>query len=460
MKHPKPKRRTSKGVTGQHKPSKPPEPGGNGQSRNESESEAIESQTASHDFRIIVIGASAGGVEALSRVVSSLPPHLPAAVFVVLHISPSGPSMLPEILTRAGHLTAHQPADGESITPGRIYVAPPDHHLLIKPGHINVSRGPRENNARPAVDPLFRTAARSYGPFVVGVILSGGLDDGTLGLMDVKAYGGVTIVQDPDEAMFPSMPGSAIENVLVDRVAKLEEIGPLLTRLSREAVPAEQGAEFMTRKNGNGHDIAEIGTDDLKTHNMSGPPSRFTCPECGGALWELQNSKLLRYRCHVGHGYTAETLMAAQSEKLEDALWGALRALEETAGMRRRMADRARKGGWEIMARRYDEQAEFSEIRAGVVRSVLVDDSPGNITKASARRLQSRAAESLDWNAGQALAPQPDSLQPQGNPNPPRPAPETFGVQSGVGRSTGKGRPPSGKRSGPRAKSGRRAKSD
>ena len=459
MKDPKPKRRTSKGVTGRGKQSKPTEPGGNGQSENE-DPQTPESQTPPRDFRIIVIGASAGGVEALSRVVSSLPANLPAAVFVVLHISSTGPSMLPEILTRAGNLPAHQPADGEPIVPGRIYVPLPDHHLLINPGHVKISRGPRENNARPAVDPLFRAAARSYGPFVVGVILSGGLDDGTLGLMDVKAYGGVTIVQDPEEAMFPGMPTSAIENVQVDRVAKLDEIGPLLTRLSRETVPAEQGAAFMTRKNGKGHDIAEIGTDDLKTHNMTGPPSRFTCPECGGALWELQNSKLLRYRCHIGHGYTAETLMAAQSEKLEDALWGALRALEETAGMRRRMADRARRCGWEIMARRYDEQAEFSEIRAGVVRSVLVDDNPDKISRASAQRLESRAAKARDWNAGQALVREPQSLQPQGIPNTPHPAPQTFGVESGRSRSTGKGNPPSGKRSGVRTKSGRRAKSD
>jgi two-component system chemotaxis response regulator CheB len=183
-----------------------------------------------------VIGASAGGVEALTRLTKRLPADLPAPIFVVLHISPHTPSLLPEILGRAGKLPARHAQDGEEITPGTIYIAPPDHHLLLKAGRIVVARGPRVNNARPAVDPLFRSAARSYGPRVVGVVLSGGLDDGTLGLMDVKHAGGVTLVQDPAEAMFPSMPRSAIENVVVDRVLPVEDIAALLARLARTPV--------------------------------------------------------------------------------------------------------------------------------------------------------------------------------------------------------------------------------
>ena len=273
-------------------------------------------------FRVIVVGASAGGVESLSRLVARLPADLPAAVFVVLHISASGPSVLPEILTRAGRLPAAHARDGEAIEPGRIYVAPPAHHLLVKPGRVMVTRGPKENGARPAVDPLFRTAARSYGPWTIGVVLSGGLDDGTSGLMEVKRYEGVAAAQDPGEAIFPSMPASAIENVRVDYVLPLDQLGPLLARLAREPVPAEQGAAFMSRNNGAEQpDVAEVGTDALKSGDLSMPPSRFTCPECGGALWELENGRLLRYRCHVGHGYTADSLMAAQAEKLEDALW-------------------------------------------------------------------------------------------------------------------------------------------
>lgn len=358
----------------------------------------------SEPFRIIVIGASAGGVEALSRLVRPLPPNLPAAVFVVLHISPAGPSILPDILSRAGPLAAHHARDGDKIAPGHIYIAPPDHHLLVKPGKMVVSRGPRENNARPAVDPLFRTAARSYGPWSVGVILSGGLDDGTQGLMDVKRFGGVALVQDPREAMFPSMPQSAIENVRADRVLLLDEIGLLLTRLAHEPVPQDSGAEFMARNNGAYiPDIAEVGNDDLKTHNMTGPPSKFTCPECGGALWELQDGDVLRYRCHVGHGYSAKSLMSAQGSRLENALWSALRALEESAGMRRRMATRARKGGWELMARNYEEQAEHAETRAGLVRSVLVEEHPGQITRSSATSTQGKAIRSRDLDTGRSI---------------------------------------------------------
>lgn len=391
-----------------------------------------------------MIGASAGGVEALSRLVSALPPSFPAAIFVVLHIAPTGPSLLPEILTRVGRIPAVHARDGEQIVPGRIYIAPPDQHLLIKPGCMVVTRGPRENSARPAVDPLFRTAARSYGPWVVGVILSGGLDDGTMGLMDVKRFGGITLVQDPNEAMFPSMPGSAIENVLVDRVLSLDEMGPLLTRLAREPVPAEEGAAFMGRNNGaNQPDIAEVGNEELKTKNLTGPPSRFTCPECGGALWELENGKLLRYRCHVGHGYTAESLMAAQTERLEDALWSALRALEENAGMRRRMAERARKGGWDLMARNYDEQAQHAEVRAGLVRSVLVEKHPEEITDQSADAVQDKAEQARDYDAGKARRRRPDVDPPPGAPKPPDPdsiSPRRFSESPGSGSARSSGR--------------------
>jgi two-component system, chemotaxis family, protein-glutamate methylesterase/glutaminase len=446
MKNAKPPKRRS----ATHAQCAAPSPGGNGQPAGDGQ-----------QFRVIVIGASAGGVEALSRVIQTLPPNLPAAIFVVLHISPLGPSVLPEILARAGRLPACHPIDGEEIIPGNIYVAPPDHHLLIKPGHIMLSRGPRENNARPAVDSLFRTAARSYGPWVVGVILSGGLDDGTLGMMDIKGYSGVTIVQDPDEAMFPSMPSSAVENVQVDRIAKLDEIGPLLTRLAREPVPSEEGAAFMARNNGDkAPDLAEIGSDDLKTRNMAGPPSKFTCPDCGGALWEIQNGKLLRYRCHVGHGYTAETLMAAQSERLEDALWSTLRALEETAGMRRRMANRARKGGWELMAKNYDEQADHAEARASLVRSVLVKDDVSNVDSRSAKTLQKKASRSRDPDAGKELARQPGTLQPHDPAHVPDPSAKPFGVQSVSRRPSAKGRTSKHKPGSAKGKAARRPESD
>ncbi|HEX4125621.1 MAG TPA: chemotaxis protein CheB, partial [Tepidisphaeraceae bacterium] len=351
-------------------------------------------------FRVVVIGASAGGVEALTELVKMLPATLPAAVFVVLHVSSATPSLLPHILKRAGRLPARHARDGELIRPRRIYIAPPDHHLLLNAGRVAVTRGPRENNARPAIDPLFRTAARHYGPTVVGVVLSGTLDDGTLGLMDIKRAGGIALVQDPAEAMFPSMPNSAIENVAVDRVLPLKEMGPLIARLAREPVPIQAGAAFMAaRKQSNRPDIAEVGNDNLKNRLMDGPPSQYTCPECGGVLWELKNGNLLRYRCHVGHGFTAESLMAAQTEKLEAAMWGSLRALEEVAGMRRRLAERSRMGGWELIARRYDEQAKTYEDRAAVIRAVLVEERADHIDGQIARSVEQLAAQAEDLDA-------------------------------------------------------------
>jgi two-component system chemotaxis response regulator CheB len=243
--------------------------------------------------------------------------------------------------------------------------------------------------------------------------------------MDVKRFNGVAVVQDPEEAMFPSMPASAVENVQVDHVLRLDEIGALLARLAREPVPAAEGAAFMATNNrGDERDIAELGTDDLKTRNMDGPPSRFTCPECGGALWELENGKVLRYRCHVGHGYTAETLMEAQATRLEDAMWAALRALEETAGMRRRMATRAEQGGWTLMAENYGQQAQHAETRAGLIRSVLLEENPQQVNANSARQAEQEAAEATDPNAGRMAPRQPRAPVPGGSPKPPR-SPET-----------------------------------
>jgi two-component system chemotaxis response regulator CheB len=452
MKHYQPQRRAQKEPSAHGPRGLAPENriGGNGSSEGDRPSPVLSATARSRrakaglwgegrEFHIIVIGASAGGVEALSRLVQSLPPSLPAAVFVVLHVSSTGTSMLPQILQRAGGLPTHHACDGMEIRPGQIYIAPPDHHLLIKPGRMVVARGPRENNARPAVDPLFRTAALSYGPWVIGVILSGGLDDGTLGLLEVKRYGGIAVVQDPNEALIPSMPASAVEHVPVDSVLPLKQIGPELVRLAREPVSIEAGAKFMTRDHwAEGPDVAEVGNDDLKTGNLTGPPSKFTCPECGGALWELENGKLLRYRCHIGHGYTAETLMVSQGERLENALWSALRVLEETAEMRRRMAERARKGGWTVMAPHYDEQAEFAEARAALVRSVLVGDEPQEITSESASAVEIEAGKAKDLNAGEVARRQPGAKNPPGRAKPPDPKTAASALQSKSDEPSGK----------------------
>jgi two-component system chemotaxis response regulator CheB len=314
-----------------------------------------------HD--IIVIGASSGGIEALIEVVSRLPEELPAAVFVVVHVPPRSISVLPEILNRAGPLTAAHAKDKEKIKPGRIYVARPDFHLLIEEGTIRLVRGPKENNTRPAIDPTFRTAARTYGPRVVGVVLSGALDDGTAGLHAVKRRGGVAVVQDPADALFPDMPGNAMSGVKVDHVLPKIEIAAVLTRLAGEPVEETGGAVTDQMKKETDIEAMNMKTPD---DDRPGEPSVYGCPECGGVLWEMQDGALLRFRCRVGHGYSAEGLLSEQSEALDGALWSAYRALEENASLARRLAERARNEAhlkplvarFELRARSAAEQAE------------------------------------------------------------------------------------------------------
>jgi len=330
---------------------------------------------AGHD--IIVIGASAGGVEALRQLVNDLPADMPASLFVVLHIPPQNPSVLPYILERAGKLTALHPQDGARIEHGRIYVAPPDRHLLVDRGLIRVTHGPKENRYRPAVDPLFRSAARAYGPRVVGVIMTGALDDGTAGLRDVKQRGGVAVVQDPLEALYSGMPKSALANVRVDYCLPLAEIAPTLVRLAHESA-AEEGAYPVPDELEIENSITENNFEaDIESVNKLGAPSNFTCPECHGTLWEIQDGELLRFRCHVGHAYSADSLLAEQNEGLEDALWAAVRALEENSHLARRVAKRLRERDKQNrVAERMDEKAQLTEQHAQLVRQMLLQGEP------------------------------------------------------------------------------------
>lgn len=317
---------------------------------------------------IILLGASAGGVHALSEVVGSLPPNLPATIFVVLHVPPHGQSALPAILSRSGCLPAFHPSDGEPIQPGRIYVAPPDRHLLIDDGRITLSRNATENGHRPAVDVLFRTAARVYRRRVLAVVLTGNLDDGTDGLAVVKRYGGVAIVQDPKEADYPSMPASAIANVEVDHVLPLAEIGPLLDELVRQPLPFETVGDPPE----DGDEESNAMREQLEADgSVSGSASGFTCPECGGALFEKPGQKPLHFRCRTGHAYSPESLLAKQSETLEAALWAALRSLEENATLARRMERRVRESGGARAGERYSKRAEDAEKHAAFLRSIL-----------------------------------------------------------------------------------------
>jgi two-component system chemotaxis response regulator CheB len=262
--------------------------------------------------------------------------------------------------------------DHEPIRPGRIYVAQSDCHLLVKREEVRLTRGPKENSTRPAIDPLFRTAARYYGRRVIGVILSGTLDDGTAGLLAIKSRGGIAVVQDPDEALYSGMPRSALENVEVDHCLPVRDIAKLLARLANE--PVEEEGEFpVSEEMEQETDIAEWDLEVIKDQNRPGTPSRYTCPECHGVLFEIGEESLLRFRCRVGHAYSGETLMAEQSQALEAALWAALRSLEENITLSRRMSKRMQEQGSQRSAERFDQQADELEKRVSVIRKALID---------------------------------------------------------------------------------------
>ncbi len=322
-----------------------------------------------HD--IVVVGASAGGVEALSELFSRLPGDVPASFFVVLHVPDRGTSLLPGILSRRGALPAVHPRDGAPIEPGRVYVAPPGFHLLVKRGEVRLVRGPRENGARPAVDPLFRTAALAYGRRVVAVVLSGTLDDGTAGLQAVKAAGGTAIVQDPAEALYAGMPRSAAEHVAVDGVLPLAQVAELLVRLARTEVEEDKGDDVSDELK---PEIDAVEMDPRLVHgdDHPGTPSGYTCPECHGSLWEIQEGELMRYRCRVGHAYSVETLLSEQSTAMEAALWTALRALEERASLSRGLAERMERRGHPQLASRYRDEEVETRDRAELIRRVLL----------------------------------------------------------------------------------------
>jgi two-component system, chemotaxis family, protein-glutamate methylesterase/glutaminase len=318
---------------------------------------------------IVVIGGSAGSIEAVTEVVKGLPPDFPGSVFVVVHFPGSVKSTLPRILTRAGPLPARHVVDGEPIQSGRIYVAPPDCHLHLSDGHTRLTRGPKENGHRPAIDPLFRTAAHSYGARVNGVVLSGNLNDGTAGLQTIKQQGGIAIVQSLETALYPGMPRSAIDHVAVDYVAPPSEISQLLTRLVLERVQHSEVVLMPDISPDEDRQADEFAIADR--HTQRGVPSTMSCPECHGVLWEFKDNELVRFRCRVGHAYSDEALLVHQSEQLEAALWTALRALEEHSALGRRLAARANSRGHSHSASTFTEQAMDAEHHASVIRSVL-----------------------------------------------------------------------------------------
>ena len=254
--------------------------------------------------------------------------------------------------------------------PGRILVAPPDYHVLVARGRVVLNRGPRENGFRPAIDPLFRTAASAYRGRVMGVILSGALDDGTYGMKVIKDAGGVTVVQDPDEAPIPSMPLSVIEHVAVDHVASTAAMPELIARLTARGT--SKGTVMPRRKEPEPQDPNDpTEVDDMMA--TFGPPSGITCPDCGGALWEIRDGNLVRYRCHTGHQFSPESLETSQRTDVEGALWSAVRALEEQADLRQRMAERAEGAGLQVVHEKFAEAARESHRQALAIRGLLFD---------------------------------------------------------------------------------------
>jgi two-component system, chemotaxis family, protein-glutamate methylesterase/glutaminase len=330
-----------------------------------------------HD--IIVIGASAGGVEALIALARALPADLPATLFVTLHLPASGPSLLPEILSNSGPLPALHPRDRTPVARGHIYIAPPDHHLVLEDSHVHVVRGPKENGFRPAIDALFRTAARAYGSRVAGVILTGMLDDGTAGLLAVKRHGGFTIVQDPHEATYPSMPESALRYVSVDRVCALHEIAPLLVQGAQGSINAIGGPPMSDAMELEAN-ISSGEQEALDEADALGTLAPFSCPDCGGVLMEFYDGDLLRFRCQVGHAYSRESALARQADQLDRELWAAYRALDEREQMLGRLAQDAQRFHDHMGERRFRRLGEQAAERKEQVRlALLKDDSADNL---------------------------------------------------------------------------------
>jgi two-component system, chemotaxis family, protein-glutamate methylesterase/glutaminase len=321
---------------------------------------------------IIVIGASAGGVNALCELCRLLPANLPAAVFAVIHIG-AYPSKLPDVLRACGQLQAEHARDGQRPAQGHIYLAPPDRHMLIEDGVIRITRGPKENHTRPAIDPLFRSAALSCGPRTLGVILSGHLDDGTLGMKAIKACGGVLLVQDPREAEAVGMPMSVLQNLEVDHCLRLDGLASALAQLTTErAQPVtSRPPEWLLMEH-----LASLNEGQKVMEHLEslGKPSSLVCPECTGTLWELSDSKPLRYRCHTGHAYSLQSLAYQQVMGSESALWSAVRALQDRELVLRKLASYNRDHGNAALAEAQVLAAEQIAAHALQVQELAEDE--------------------------------------------------------------------------------------
>lgn len=318
---------------------------------------------------IIVIGASAGGFDAIARLVAGLPADLDAAIFIVWHMAPELTGILPQVLNRQNTIVASNAIDNEPLLFNRIYVAPPDKHMIIEHGRIRVTRGPKENRFRPAVDPLFRSAAYIYGPRVIGVVLSGALDDGTAGLWIVKNRGGIAIVQEPSDAEVSSMPQHALEAVEVDYQVPIAKMATLLLELCAERVETHEIPD-MNENNKIRTEVFIASEDSAPDRGvvLLGTPSRFACPECHGVLSTIKDGNRVRYRCHTGHAYSADSLLTSITGNIEDTIWSAIRGVEESIILLNGLGDQYAEKNLPKGAARYFQKAKEAEERAKLLR--------------------------------------------------------------------------------------------
>jgi two-component system chemotaxis response regulator CheB len=318
---------------------------------------------------VIVVGTSAGGLHALKELVRGLPGDLNATVFVVRHVAPASESLLPKLLQQTSQLEVTQAVNGEEFKRSHIYIAPPDHHMMLEDGHIILSNGPKENRTRPAIDPLFRSAALTFGSRVAGVVLTGDLDDGTAGLWCVKYCGGVTVVQDPNDAASPGMPRSALRHVQIDHCLPIAEIGTLLSQLAGDPVP--DATEVVLNQMEIENCIARGDREAVHKLDKVGKLTHFTCPECHGTLWQLRDDNFIRFRCTSGTANTAENLIREQSEITEQFLHAALRETEENRHLGHYLSEHARETGDRNAADSFLFQTAENERKAHLIHQAL-----------------------------------------------------------------------------------------
>ena len=322
--------------------------------------------------RLVVIGASSGGIETLRTIVAGIPDTFSAAICIALHMSPESPGVLPEILGRVGRLPVSLARDGQRIQAGQIYIAPPDRHLLIEPGRLRVTKGPREHGFRPAIDPLFRSAAQVFGPAAVGIVLTGNLDDGTAGLWTIQKLGGTTVVQDPEDALFPSMPQNALRHVSADYVVPASRMASLMDELTSKtsqegepvAVPPHIDVEIKIANEENPRDA---GLEKI------GVPSPYACPDCHGVLLEIEEGGRIRFRCHTGHAYSLESLLAGMREGIEQAVTAAERAFHEASLLMQRIATQLKQHSHHEESARMMDASDRAKRKAEELRELLPD---------------------------------------------------------------------------------------